>query len=68
MTRHEKLTRYIEAVIEGMDYKDMYEYIYSNLLYDLEHSTTDEELDELYNEYFEDNDEETTACPHLGLP
>jgi hypothetical protein len=61
MTRHEKLTRYIEAVIEGMDYKDMYEYIYSNLLYDLEHSTTDEELDELYNEYFEDNDEETTA-------
>ena len=61
MTRHEKLTRYVEAVIEGMDYKDMYEYIYSNLLYDLEHSTTDEELDELYNEYFEDNDEETTA-------
>jgi hypothetical protein len=61
MTRHEKLTNYVEAVIEGMDYKDMYEYIYSNLLYDLEHSTTDEELDELYNEYFEDDDEETTA-------
>ena len=56
MTRHEKLTRYVEAVIEGMDYKDMYEYIYSNLCFDLEHSTTDEELDELYNEYFEDND------------
>ena len=56
MTRHEKLTSYVEAVIEGMDYKDMYEYTYSNLLYDLEHSTTDEELDELYNEYFEDND------------
>jgi len=55
------MTRYIEAVIECMDYKDMYEYIYSNLLYDLEHSATDEELDELYNEYFEDNDEETTA-------
>ena len=61
MTRHEKLTSYVEAVIDGMDYKDMYEYIYSNLLYDLEHSTTDEELDELYNEYFTDNDEETTA-------
>ena len=61
MTRHEKLTRYVEAVIEGMDFKDMYQYIYSNMLYDLEHSTTDEELDELYNEYFEDNDEETTA-------
>ena len=63
MTRHEKLTSYVEAVIDGMDYKDMYEYVYSNMLYDLEHwrSVTDEELDELYNEYFEDNDEEATA-------
>ena len=56
MTRHEKLTSYVEAVIEGMDYKDMHQYIFSNLLYDLEHSVTDEELDELYNEYFEDNE------------
>ena len=56
MTRHEKLTRYIEVVIEHMDYKDMYQYIYSNMLYDLEHSATDEELDELYDEYLEDND------------
>ena len=54
MTRYEKLTRYVEAVIEGMDYKDMYEYIYNGLCFDLEHSTTDEELDELYNEYFEE--------------
>jgi len=56
MTRVEKLTRYVEAVIESMDHKDMYEYIYSNLLYEHERSTTDEELEELYNEYFEDND------------
>ena len=56
MTRHEKLTHYIENVIEGMDFKTMYQYIFENMLYDLEHSTTDEELDELYNEYFEDND------------
>ena len=61
MTRYEKLTSYIENVIEGMDFKTMYQYIFDNMLYDLEHSTTDEELDELYNEYFEDNDEETTA-------
>ena len=61
MTRYEKLTSYVEAVIEGMDWKDMYEYIYSNLCFDLEHSTTDEELDELYNEYFGNDDEETTA-------
>jgi len=61
MTRYEKLTRYIENVIEGMDFKTMYQYIFENMLYDLEHSTTDEELDELYNEYFEDNDEERTT-------
>ena len=61
MTRYEKLTHYIENVIEGMDFKTMYQYIFDNMLYDLEHSTTDEELDELYNEYFEDNDEERTT-------
>ena len=56
MTRAKKLERYVDAVIEGMDYKDMYEYIYATMLYGLEHSTTDEEFDELYNEYFEDDD------------
>ena len=56
MTRYEKLTNYIDNVIEGMDFKDMYRYIFDTMLYDLEHSTTDEELDELYNEYFEDNE------------
>ena len=61
MTRYEKLTNYIDNVIEGMDFKDMYRYIFDTMLYDLEHSTTDEELDELYNEYFGNNDEETTA-------
>ena len=60
MTRHEKLTSYVEAVLKSMDYKDMYEYAYATMLYGLEHSTTDEELDELYNEYFEDNDQERT--------
>ena len=56
MTRYEKLTNYIDNVIEGMDFKDMYRYIFDTMLYDLEHSTTDEELDELYNEYFGNND------------
>jgi hypothetical protein len=56
MTRLEKLERYVDAVVQDMDWKTMYEYIYVSLLYDLEHSTTDEELDELYNEYFEDNE------------
>ena len=56
MTREEKIERYVDAVVQNMDYKDMYEYIYATMLYGLEHSTTDEEFDELYNEYFEDND------------
>jgi len=58
MTRLEKLERYVDAVVQDMDWKTMYEYIYVSLLYDLEHSTTDEELDELYNEYFEDNEKQ----------
>ncbi len=57
MTRKEKIERYVDAVVQDMNYKDMYEYVYATMLYGLEHSTTDEELDELYNEYFEDNDE-----------
>ena len=57
MTREEKIERYVDAVVQNMDYKDMYQYIYATMLYGLEHSTTDEEFDELYNEYFEDNDE-----------
>ena len=54
MTRYEKLTHYIDSVIEGMDWKDMYRYVFDNMLYDLEHSATDEEIDELYNEYFDE--------------
>ena len=51
MTRYEKTTHYIDTVIEGMDFKDMYRYIFDNMLYDLKDST-DEQIDELYNEYF----------------
>jgi len=61
MTRYEKLTRYVDSVVQDMDWNTMYQYVFESMLYDLEHSTTDEELNELYNQYFEDNDEETTA-------
>ena len=57
MTREEKIERYVDAVVQDMNYKDMYEYVYATMLYGLKQSTTDEEFDELYNEYFEDNDE-----------
>ena len=62
MTREEKLEHYINAVIEGMDYKTMYQYVYDTMTEGLaSYNITDEQIDELYNEYFEDNDEETTA-------
>jgi hypothetical protein len=48
MTRHEKTTHYIDSVIEGMDFKAMYRYIFDTMLHDIEQSHTDEEVDELY--------------------
>ena len=58
MTREEKLERYINAVIEGMDYKSMYEYVYDTMTEGFaSYNLTDEQIDELYNEYFEDNDD-----------
>ena len=48
MTRYEKITGYVDSVIEGMDFKDMYRYIFDSMRYDIEQSHTDEEVDELY--------------------
>ena len=57
MTREEKIERYIDAVIEGMDYKSMYEYVYDTMTEGFaSYNIPDEQIDELYNEYFEDND------------
>jgi len=53
MTRYEKTTHYIESVIEGMDWKTMYQYVFNTMLYDLKNNT-DEEIDEMYNDYFND--------------
>lgn len=54
MTRQEKIERYIECVIDNMDYKTMYRYVYDTIKYSMEHDHTDEEIDDLYNEYFEE--------------
>ena len=51
MTRYEKTTRYIESVIDGMDWKIMYQYVFDTMLYDLK-DNTDEEIDKMYNDYF----------------
>lgn len=52
MTREEKIERYIDNVIEGMDFKTMWLYVYDTMKYSMEHDHTDKEFDELYNEYF----------------
>ena len=61
MSREEKIERYVDAVVQDMDWKTMYTYIYETICNSMEHDHTDEEIDKLYNEYFEDNDEEETA-------
>tara|TARA_B100000900_G_scaffold149137_1_gene126606 strand:- start:3084 stop:3251 length:168 start_codon:yes stop_codon:yes gene_type:complete len=55
MTREEKIDRYIESVVQGMDWKTMYHYVYESIEEDLK-DIADEQIDELYNEYFEDNE------------
>lgn len=67
MTREEKIDRYIESVMQGMDWKTMYDYVYESIEEDLKDST-DEQIDEMYNYHFEDNDEEATARPHRRIP
>ena len=53
MTREEKNDRYIESVVQGMDWKTMCHYVYDSIEEDLKGST-DEQIDEMYNYHFED--------------
>jgi len=53
MTRYEKTTRYIESVLQDMDWKTMYQALYESILYELKDST-DEQIDEMYNYHFND--------------
>ena len=53
MTRQEKIERYIDCVIDNMDYKTMYLYVYESIEEDLKDST-DEQIDEMYNYHFEE--------------
>ena len=53
MTRHEKIERYIDSVLQDMDWKTMYQAMYASMLYNLK-DATEEQIDEMYNEYFEE--------------
>jgi len=58
MTREEKIERYVDAVVQDMDYKTMYECVYE-YIYESLGFESDEYIEDLYNEYFEirqDND------------
>ncbi len=51
MTREEKIQEYIDSVIEGMDWKTMYHYVYESIEESLK-GDTDEQIDEMYNHHF----------------
>ena len=53
MTREEKIERYIDSVVQNMDLKTMYHYVYESIEEELKGST-DEQIDEMYNYHFED--------------
>lgn len=55
MTREEKIERYANAVVDSMDHKTMYQAIYE-YIYESIASESDEYIEDVYNEYFEDND------------
>jgi hypothetical protein len=53
MTREEKIERYIASVIDQMDYTTMYMYVWESISEAIENDT-DEQIDERYNEHFEE--------------
>jgi len=55
MTRKEKIERYIYEVVQNMDHKTML-YVLNEFLHEELKDESDEEIDQRYNEYFEDND------------
>ena len=51
MNHQQLLETYIEEIIDGMDHKTMYQYVYDNL-YDHLNKYDDEELREEVKEYY----------------
>ena len=53
MTRQEKIERYIDSVVQDMDWKTM-QLTLSDYLYEEFKHDSDEQIDEMYNEHFEE--------------
>ena len=60
---------YIESIIDGMDHKTMYQYIYDNLTDHLDKYSVDElitEVEDDYPELLNDNDEDNVPDESTG--
>jgi hypothetical protein len=60
---------YIESIIDGMDHKTMYQYIYDNLTDHLDKYSVDElitEVEDYYPELLNDNDEDNVPDESTG--
>tara|TARA_B000000565_G_scaffold250682_1_gene223496 strand:- start:634 stop:861 length:228 start_codon:yes stop_codon:yes gene_type:complete len=64
MNRQELLETYIEEIIDGMDHKTMYQYVYDNL-YDHLNKYDEEELVEEVKDYYPHLLEEESSISEL---
>ena len=64
MNRQELMETYIEEIIDGMDHKTMYQYVYDNL-YDHLNNYGEEELKNEVEEYYPHLLEEETSISEL---
>ena len=69
VNRDELQEAYIESIIDGMDHKTMYQYIYDNLTDHLDKYSVDElitEVEDYYPELLNDNDEDNVHDESTG--
>ena len=69
VNRDELQEAYIESIIDGMDHKTMYQYIYDNLTDHLDKYSVDElitEVEDYYPELLNDNDEDNVPDESTG--
>ena len=69
VNRDELQEAYIESIIDGMDHKSMYQYVYDNLADHLDKYSVDElitEVEDYYPELLNDNDEDNVPDESTG--
>ena len=69
VNRDELQEAYIESIIDGMDHKSMYQFVYDTLNNNLDDYTVDElitEVEDYYPELLNDNDEDNVPDESTG--